>query len=136
MALTPGLGSVLKMLIVSTQTPLGAVEKISGVNMSVGSDETTVLGAAAKTFRPTMPDFGDITFTLQYNASDSTHAALIALVGAPVAKTFNLVMADAGNCLYAFSGFITAFNVSGFETETHVIADLTIKISGAITVTP
>lgn len=54
---------------------------------------------------------------------------------ADVAETVTVTYPDAGAATWAASGFMTAYEQTA-ELEDRIVANVTIKLSGAITVTP
>ena len=136
MAVTPGLASKLQLKIVSTYTDIAQCVSFDLGGWSVGEADTTHLGSTIKTARPTIADSGEIKAQILYDASSATHAALTTLMITPVVSDWKIIMADTGACDYAFSGFLKSFDISGFEAEGNVVADISIKVTTVYTITP
>jgi len=139
MAITAGEGTVLKLETApSTFTTIAQVVSISGPTSKIAAVETTHLATTGgHTFRPaTLPDNGSVTFTIYYEPAATTHAALTTLRDTPAEKNWKLIFTDSGAAEYAFAGFVTGFSVTGMTQEENVQAEVEIKITGAITLTP
>lgn len=136
LTVTPGLGTKLQLSISSVFTDIAQVVSISGPNWTVGSSPTTHLGSTAQTSRPTLPDGGEVTFQILYWAGETTHAALTTLAATPVISSWKEVFADTGAAVWAFDGYLTAFQPTGMTAEETVVADVTIKLNGIPTITP
>lgn len=137
MGVIAGLGTLLKATFGSPSPALATIAQrvtIDGPEMSVGTAETTNLDSTWKTFRPTIPDAGTISGTLQYDPKDASHAFLFTLIDTPVANAMNLVFRDGS--IAAFSGILTKLKPTGMEVESNVEAEFEIKVSGPITITP
>lgn len=123
----------------SSYTTIGNIIAITPPGPSVPSVEKTKLTSTAKEFRPgKIPDFGEMSFRIQYDPNDTDHRALYALLATPVTKywliTYNDGMA-ATSARDKFQGFITGFEPSELADESNVEADLTIKVTGVVTST-
>jgi hypothetical protein len=133
----PALGTILKATIGSSLTALAQVLSIDGPSMEQGTRETTHLGTVSwKTFAGTISDGGEISATILFDPADSTHAAMITAITTTVAFVWNLIFADTGAGTFSFSGILTKFATTGMEVEANLEAQITIKITGAVTFTP
>jgi uncharacterized membrane protein len=105
--------------------------------MEQGTRETTHLGTTTwKTFAGTISDAGEVSATILFDPADSTHAALITAVTTTVPFIWNIVFNDTGAAVFAFSGILTKFATTGMEVEANLEAEITIKLTGAVTFTP
>ena len=68
---------------VSAFVPIGPLQETSGPSESVAKIDTTYLSAGIKTYIPSIPDPGEITFTVFAVQSDATVLALQGLIAAP-----------------------------------------------------
>ena len=94
------------------------------------------MGSVEKSFRGTIHDAGEITATIEFDPADASHSTLITIVKSGATATWKLVWADAGAGQFTFSGFVTRFEPSGMQVEENVVAEITVKLTGAITFTP
>jgi hypothetical protein len=101
-------------------------------DFSIGEAETTVLSAMAKTYLPTIFDGGDVTLNLRYVPGDTGIKQLITLLGAPVMASWEVTFTDMTT--ETFSGFLKGMGKS-IENETAIDTSVTIKVSGAVTIT-
>lgn len=126
---TIGLGTTLS---VNSSTP-ASVTKIDGPGISMGTVEVTHLGSTMKEYLPTIADGGDIVFTILYDRTESTHQDLETLVTdgdvVPCVVTYTRMSSKT----ISFNGIVTNFKVGGVEPEGVVSADVTIKITSALT---
>jgi hypothetical protein len=136
MAVIPGLGTLLKVTITSVLTAVGQRVSIDGPEMSVGTAETTNLDSAWKTFRPTIPDGGTLSGTLQYDPKDTGHTFLFTLISSPPQGGNAMTLDFEDGSIAAFTGILTKLKPTGMEVEGNVEAEFEIKVSGAITITP
>jgi hypothetical protein len=61
---------------------------------------------------------------------------MITAITTTVAFVWNLIFADTGAGTFSFSGILTKFATTGMEVEANLEAQITIKITGAVTFTP
>jgi hypothetical protein len=136
MSVIPGLGTLLKATITSVLTTVAQRVSIDGPEMSVGTAETTNLDSTWKTFRPTLPDGGTLSGTLQYDPKDASHAFLFTLISSPsqTGNVMNLVFKD--GTIAAFTGILTKLKPTGMEVEGNLEAEFEIKVTGDIVITP
>ena len=89
-----------------------------------------------------LPKGGDLTCTVWYNPSDSTHTALFGYFAAGTLLYYTLTFpspvgpgatAPGSPKTYTFAGYLTSYPLSGFEDENGVELALKIGITGAIT---
>lgn len=116
-------------------TAVGNIVSLSGPNRSVGTVETTNLNSTERTFKGTILDNGEISGQLQFDPDDTQHGAMEALLTAsPIAAgSWVVTYTDATPSTYSFSGILTAFSVTSSSVDDLVMADFTIKITGAVT---
>lgn len=143
MAYTPGKGTKQQLSIASVFTDIAQVVGVGPPKMSKGTSETTDLSMDWKTFIASVKDAGQVTLTIEYDAASATHAALwTAYSEAPTSSNnwgvqdWKTIFADAGNAAVAYSGVLTNFEWDDVDIEKVVTAQITIKISGAVTLTP
>lgn len=114
---------------------IAGVTDISGPNLGVDTAETTAHSSSStsRTFVATLRKERTLSFTLNYDSADTTHAALATAANAGTEKNFTLVLADTGAEAYAFAANITDFTteapVEGVNTKS-----VTLQITGDITI--
>jgi hypothetical protein len=119
-----------------TYTVLAQVESFDGPSNTVGSIETTNLASARKTYRPGLPDGGEISFDLQFDPADTGHIFLRGLADTPEILSWQVSYpTDTHATLDTFDGFLTEYHPSGDGPEGLIMAAVTIKITGAIVTT-
>lgn len=121
-----------------TFTNVAQVASISGPGNTKADIEVTDLSSAAKEFISDLPDSGSLEMTIQYDSLETTHQDLQADSAAPQrARNWRITLPDNINLTATtidFVGEVTSFTWS-FETASVITADLTVKVSGAATVT-
>jgi len=138
MAVNVGQGTILKVTISSTLTAVFQLLEVDGPGAEIGTKETTNLGSTVKTFRAQLPDPGELSFTVQYDPSDTTTTqALQAMVMTwpQAAVVWNLIFNTSPSHSWAFSAILTGFKPKGMNEDDNLEADLKLKLTGAITFT-
>jgi hypothetical protein len=119
-----------------TYVTLANVESFDGPSNTVGSVETTNLSSGRKTYRPGLPDSGEISFDIQFDPADADHTYLRGLLDSPAVKSWQLSYPTLPKAtLDTFDGFLTEFHPSGDDAEGILTASITIKLTGAIVTT-
>ncbi|WP_254510420.1 phage tail tube protein [Anatilimnocola floriformis] len=132
MAVVKGMGTTIKM----GSDVTAQVLSISGPAFSLSAIDATNLASTWKEYVPGIHDIGELTFEIQYNAGETTHAGLTTAHIAKTVSTWTLTFTDTGAATWAFSGFITGFEPGGMEEDGIVTASVTVQGTGAITITP
>jgi hypothetical protein len=134
MAVHTGNGSILKATISSVLTAIAQVTEIDGPSIEVGTKEITNLSDTVKKFRALLPDYGEVTFTIEYDPADTTHAFLQTTVATSPqsAIVYELDFSDTTHKA-TFSAFITEFHPKGMTPEDTLEADVKLKITGVVT---
>lgn len=136
MAITPGKGATLKVTISGTPTTIGQIVSITAPQISNPTVDTTDLDDTWRTFQSTILDGGELTFVINWDTADTQHAALWTKLTGGASEVWLVTYADTGATTVGFSGPITSFQPSAAVVDGIVTATLTIKVSGAITLTP
>jgi len=111
------------------------VVSIDGPSWSVESVEKTHLASTDKEFRfSTLSDAGEISMSVLYDPDDSTHTGLTTLMVTPAEVAVVLSFADGTASTYTAQGFVTGFSPNGMEVENNLGADVSVKLTGAITI--
>jgi hypothetical protein len=135
-AYTPGLGSLLKVSISASQTTVAQQVTFSGPRKTKAAIDTTDLSLSVKTFLPGIPDSGEVSFSGWYDPANTVHQYLETSWTNGVTESWNIVLNDAGDAVIAFSGFLTALEYGEASVDSVIPINGTIKITGAVTVTP
>lgn len=77
MAINAGQGTIIEMTISSTLTAIAQVVEASGGGISVPKVKNTNLGSTSQVFRAGLPEGEEFSFTIQYDPTNTTHAALV-----------------------------------------------------------
>lgn len=113
---------------------IAAVKSINGLNLGNDTAETTTHDAANRyrTFVATLKKQSNISCSILYDQTDSTHAALTAAAAAITSKNYKLVLNDTGDAVFSFAGIVENFE---FQAEVDGLneASLNILVTGAIT---
>lgn len=135
-AVYPALGTTIAVDTTggsTTYTTIGQVLSIEGPSNEVGSVETTNLSSTRKTYRPTLPDGGELTFELEYDPSDTAgHKFLRGLADAPQVLSWQVGYPLSPVVKDTFQGFLTKFAPSAGGPEENLTASVTIKVTGAV----
>lgn len=132
MAYTPGKGTTITL----AGTARAQVLNITPPSMEMGVTETTHLTSTWKTFIANIPDGGEVSLTIEYDASETTHAALWTDFQAGTAGTYTIVFTDTGAAVVGFAAIITKFAWDQIAVDGVVTASLTLKITGTVSITP
>ncbi len=137
MAVNVGQGTILKATISSVLTAIAQVLEISGPDITTGAKETTNLGSTSKSRRAQLPDTGPITFTIQYDPSDTTHQFLLTQINTwpQGLVAWELVFNTSPAHNYSFNAFISKLSPKGMNEEDNLEADIELTISGIVTFT-
>lgn len=119
-------------------TKIANVMDVEGINASNEALEITDQDSVAAEFIPGLVDYGDVTFTINYDVTDVTHDPTVAETSlwdafkAATKRKFKLKSVAADDRMWTFDAVITALSesrpVKGVRT-----ASVTLKISGAPT---
>lgn len=106
-------------------TPIAQVLDVKPHQQQVDDIETTNMASPSgyKTYEPGLKEPGELSATLQYNASD--HAAVLALLG--VQRGWKVTFADTSG--WKLNAYIKSFQ-DMVEREKLVTTDVTMKLSG------
>lgn len=137
----PALGTLLGCDFVSPNTFVDIGEVLSvKLSPEVGSIETTKLASTAKTYRPGLPDPGELTFDVHLDPTDSVaHACLKTLASTPAVHKWKITYptVDSGGSssptYETCTGFLTKFERSADGPEENLAASITVKLTGPIT---
>lgn len=129
-----GKGATLKVTIASTATALGQMTKITPPKMERGEIDTTHLLSVWKEFIAAIAEGGEVEFTVEWNPEDTGHAYLWTSFQAGTTEVWLITLSD--GTTIGFSGFIKSFPWDELSNETVSTIKFTLRISGAVTITP
>lgn len=116
-------------------TTIGEVFDISGPSLARDSVEVTHHQSPNRwrEFIKSLKDGGEVTFSINYRPTDSTHATgtglLADLANETTVDTWSLVFPDTGVTTWTFPAFLTAFEPKE-PIDDRLSADCTLKIAG------
>ena len=79
-------------------------------------------------------DGGEVSGSLWFDPSDSSHDALFDLWDSPALASWRIT--DSQDTDFDFAGVLTNLSPSYSDLDENVTADFTIKVSGDMTITP
>jgi len=126
-----GHGTTFKFGPSTASVTLVDVVSIANLSASVGTRDTTVLGAAIKTSAPTLLEPGELPMTIRFDPAVTSHASVFALLSSKALQVCELGLASGSTC--AFSAFITSFSLEGMATEEGITASVTWKVNTTMT---
>lgn len=135
MANTPGKGTDVKLTISATPTTVVQMVNVTSPQMENPEIDTTVLSDSWRTFIASIPDGGEVTLTMNYDASQATHAQLTTNFAAGTSGTWKITFTDPGAATIEFAGPITAFAWGEAAVDNLITASVTIKVTGSVTIT-
>lgn len=117
-------------------TPITQIVSVEGASNEVGSIETTHLGSTRKTYRPGLPDGGEVSFEVEYDPADTEHKFLRGLADEPEILSWQISYPTLPKAtLDTFDGFLTAFTPGAGGAEENLTASVTIKVTGPVVTT-
>jgi hypothetical protein len=104
---------------------------------TVAAADTTWLSSLVKTYRGTIPDNAEVSMSLNFDPTDTVHKFVRNLKDTPSnGPNFFLVTFNTGNTNSSamFNGIVTEFSgPTAGGVEENLTADVTVKITGAVT---
>lgn len=129
-------GTNLAVKIAAAFTTIPGVEGLSGPTGTKQQIEVTALNDTAAKFVAGLPDYGDVTFTLYWDPADTTHQKLLtSYQTANSTDDFKITCSDAGAAEVAFTGQVTGWKWN-LNKGAAASVEVTVKVSGNVTVTP
>lgn len=109
------------------------VRSIGGPDGQAAWMDTTDLASTAKEGRPGLRDEGQIRLRMFFVPDAASHTTLRSAFTGRTKKAFKIEFTDtAPITIWEFNGFVTGFQV-GADVDNPLVADVTIKITDAIT---
>lgn len=132
MAVVKGKGTTLK----NGTNLIGQIFDIQLPNPQNPELDTTDLDDAERSFTPTIIDYGEFSFKLNYDSADTQHAALWTAKQAGTSVSWTITLSDTGTTTIAFSGHIKQWQWGNATVNNKIELTVTVKLTGAITLTP
>jgi len=136
MAFTPGKGTLLQLSIAAVFTTISQRVQVTAPDMENPRIDTTNLDSTWRTNRASLPDGKEVAMTIQYDAAAVTHAALWTSFQAGTTEAWKIIFADTGAAEVAWNGHIEKFSFGDADVDNLILANITITVSGAVTITP
>ena len=131
----PGKGTTLSIYISSASSyqPIASRVKITGPKPKLGIRKVTTLDSTYEDKRPSIPDLGQVNFSLFYDPNDATHILVRDKLYTPPStpNMFKLALVDGMTtpANEVFEGFITEWERNGMEVEGTLGADVVIELT-------
>ena len=132
MAITPGKGTTITV----GGSSIAQILDITPPQVSNEPQEVTTLSDTWATFLATLPDGGEVTLTLLWDHDSATHATLWTMATDGSSATFVITLPAPSSTTYSFTGRVSGISGQQITAKNTVQANVTIKVSGAITATP
>lgn len=118
----------------SSEIEIPNVTNIGGPNFTKQEIEVTTMSSTAKEYKAAaLSDAGTLTFGLQYNPSDATHAYIVSQSANQGTSTdlFKIKFSDGTN--WRFSGSLLEFNITADNPSQGVLtSNCSVRLSGAV----
>jgi hypothetical protein len=140
MTVWPALGTALLVDKTGATNPTTNVGQILSIDLEpeVGQAETTNLSSSQKTYRPTLPDGGEVSLEVEYDPTDTgagnSHAFLKSIQQTPAVYTWKITYPTTPPTSDVFLAFLTkgpGRNAGG--PEENLTGAITLKVTGPIT---
>lgn len=132
----PGWGTVLKVTISASATPIGDIKGISGPGLSSDMIDVTTLDSSnnAREFYPGLFDGGEVTFDVVMNPTNATQQYLhdSCKTRPSAAETFSIEWNDGSSTAWDFTAWVQSFEPQA-DVDGVVIASITLKVTGPVT---
>ena len=132
MALVVSKGTILKQTIASVLT---AVAQVKSITMSGAGSESyeartlDVSGAGVPHKVNGWTEGGSVAFGLFYDPALAGHKAILTVMTTPASCVWNIVCADTGASVIAFTSSAVGHNIT-VDAATGLSADVTLKVDG------
>lgn len=117
----------------STYVDVAEVTSISVLDVSVDSIDTSSHDSPSqwREFVAGMKDGGELSMEINYDPA--LHGTIFSALGAE--RNHRITLSDSGAATVAFAGFISGFSADA-PYDDKLAATVSIKVSGAVTITP
>lgn len=97
--------------------------------------DVTHLNSTAREYLLGLRDEGEISFTANLVPQDVQQKGLRADRDNKVLRNFKIILTDVADTTLSFAAFVKSFGISG-STDDKVVANFTLRVSGAVTWAP
>jgi hypothetical protein len=132
MAKTVGYGSCLTVVSTSgADINTGQIRNITGPGVSGNDVDTTTMDSSSnyRTFVSGLLDPGEVTFSLVYDPTNTTHTRLTRMMGERLSTTFKVYAGSTSGNGQSFTGYVKGMSRE-IPMDDVITADVTIKVSG------
>ena len=135
----PAAGTTISYTSGGSAVVLGQVSQIGNAGGGeVGERDTTVLSSTAHTNAPTIPDNGEVTFSINLDPTDTGHQQIIAWKNSPPATipTWEVTFASTPPSVAQFQAWVKSIDGGNAEgIDDNLTADVTLRVTGPSTMT-
>ena len=128
---------VLKYIAATSGTPatsIAAVTAITPPSITCEAIDTTVMGAGPTTARASkIIDYGEMNLSIYYDPSVTSHDVLTDALVAGTEQRYGICF-DGSTIALTFNAIVTAFTPSELTRGANIAAEVTFKVTGAITI--
>ncbi len=135
MAAVPTNGCNLKLSISSVFTTIPQRVSISIPKISRAAIDTTDLDSTADTVIVGIKRSDPFSFTINWDQANTVHNALFSSLDSGVLESWKYIATDSGASEVAFSGYVVGFESEDIAVDGVQRAKVTVKPSGAVTLT-
>jgi len=131
-------GTVVKRGNGATVEVFTAIPEIKTIGGPTGASdllEATNLDSTAKEYVLGLADSGEIRLGMNWDPTNAVHVNLYTDWQNRTKRNFQIIFSDTGAALMAFAAFVQNYEISG-GVNAIVEASITLKITGAVTLTP
>lgn len=123
-------GSIASPIVYTT---ISDTVSFSGPDGTKGEIDTTDVAATAKTFIGSLPDFGSISFSLNYIPTNTQHAQIVSDFesSTSVERRYKILFSDSPQTAKIYTGYISGFGPN-VEVDSALTASGSIRITGVI----
>lgn len=124
-----------------TYTTLNGITSLTNLGGgSVAQAKTTNLASSAHTYKQTIPDNAEVSVSLQWDPTDAVHKFILAAKNTAASGPYSFKATYATGttvCTSIFSANVSEFSgPDADDVESTLTAEVTLKITGAITTSP
>lgn len=130
MAIVDASGTVLK----NGTNVITQVTSLTPPDVTNNEVDTTNLASTTMTSDSTLPKFGTLKFTLNYDAADTQHLALYTAAQAGTTTTMHVVLTDAGNVDIACPSWVSKWTEQALTPGQKAKVDVEMQLTGAPTI--
>lgn len=117
-----------------TKTSIGQLRDVTGPSLGKNTEDVTTHGSSGnwREIVSTIKTQGEVTFTIVYDPTDSTHDAsdgLLSVLDSNESREFDLIFPDDSNTTWTFTAEVTGFEPSG-PVDGAFTADITLEPTG------